>query len=317
VLLCVIIIPLLVLVNSAAWTIRGTVLEPSFYAEVLKKAGIYEAIPVEVGRLVAPMLESAVPKNAPRREELLSAMRNGLTSCITPSWIEDQVQGIVRATLAYLKGEGPLGALGIDLTEPKANLAAFMEGLKLPGQALAEMKKGLSQIPDRIGPTHTMVQPMLAALSGARPAVQAMMVAASAGAYVFGLVVFGACIMSGSVRAAGVWVGSGLLLGGTAAILATLLGRFAVMNVASGFSAGPGISTLSVQTIVEMASEEVLSRIQVFGAASAGVGALAVMLALLFRPKQAAERGAAGPPAVTEGGGEAKAQPPAGPQGPA
>lgn len=299
-LMCAILLPILVLANTAAWTARLMLLEPSFHLAMLKKVNMYAAVPDLLGAVIDMELAKRPDLKPAQRDEVARVLRAGLAEVVPPSWVEAEVNRLVSGSLEFLRGGGPPPELTISLREPKAKAMEFLATQKIPASFVGEIKKILSHVPDEFSPGQQQKGQMAMALSPVRPVVQAVMLAGPAGMLAAMVLALLTWLVAGRNRGFVAWLGVGLLVGGIGVIALGMMGRVSVFQMTTGFMLTPPFNALPVQAWVEATLLKILSTVQVVGTSVAVAGALLIAIPQMIqrtRPDSEAP-GQAAPPST-------------------
>ncbi len=281
--MCIIVLPLMILVNTAGWTTRLMLLDPSFHLAMLKKADIYAAVPDLLSEMIGLELEKKADLKPVQRDEALRLLRAGIAESVPPSWVESEMSRLVSGSLDFLKGGSRPPELSVSLRDPKAKAIEFLAAQKMPSPFLAEIKKMMSGLPDEIspfGPTDTQTG---MALAGIRPQVQMVMLAGPAASLATMVLLLLAWLVSGRSRAFAAWLGSGCLLGGIGVAVLSMAGKISLLRMTGGLMLPHPFSVLPVQAWAELTILKVLATVQMAGSGVAVAGVLCFAVPLLVR----------------------------------
>jgi hypothetical protein len=280
-LLCAILVPVLLLLDSAAWTLRFTLLDPAFYLKGFREVGMYEAIP---GTLAKALPGATAGAEAAPGDQAGAGLIAALASrAVTPAWLEREVSRAVEGIVGYVSGRKPTVDLRVDAKDPKARAAEFLAAEA--GRDAGELQQAMGMIPDEV--TGDMLFPasqLEQALGGFRANVRMLVLAGPVllgAAAVLGLI---AWLVVGGGRGARVWLGAGLVTVGTVVVTLGLVAVPMAFQFAAGVNLSPQFAGVPLRAWLETSATRVLRLWQTMGASVLAAGtALIVVRRLPWR----------------------------------
>ncbi|NPV71359.1 MAG: hypothetical protein HPY55_12055 [Firmicutes bacterium] len=282
-LMCVVLLPCLILVDTAGWTARAMLLEPSFHISMLKKVNMYSAAAAFLGEAASSELLKKPDLKASERDAIAQVIRAAMSEIVSPAWIEEEVNRLLTGSLKFLKEGGPAPELGISLRERKAMAIEYLTTQKIPAPFLAEIKKAISNLPDGVPPSRLQAEQAVMAMSRIRPQVQAIMLAGPAGALATMLLVLLAWLVAGRGRGIAAWLGAGFLAGGIGVTALGMTGRVSLLGMTSGFQLSPPFNALPLQAWVEATVFKILATWQIAGSGIAFAGVLLLVIPFMAK----------------------------------
>ena len=283
-LLCAILVPVLLLLDSAAWTLRFTLLDPAFYLKGFREVGMYEAIP---GALAKVLPEATGGPGAAPGDQSGMGMIGALASrAVTPAWLEREVSRAVEGLVGYVSGSKPTLDLRVDLKDPKARVAEFLaaEG----GRNAGELQQAMATIPDEVtGNTLFPASELEQALGAVRANVRILVLAGPVLLGVAAVLALIAWLVSGGGRGARVWLGAGLVTVGSAVVILGLVAVPMVFQFAAGVNLSPQFAGVPFRAWLETSATRLLRLWQTMGASALAVGTVLIVVRRLPRRKDA------------------------------
>ncbi|MGE5486096.1 MAG: hypothetical protein ACM3X4_13880 [Ignavibacteriales bacterium] len=294
--LCLILLPAILIVDCPFWVCRITLLDASFHAAVLRDSGVYPAASATLSDSVVRWVEQSPELRPLQRDEIVSALRSGVSEAITPAWMEGEVNRLMSGALGYVKGESPPPRLSVDLREPKARMTEALARSGLPVPLLDLVGASVSRIPDDFVPTSLETEQAVSGLARARPVVWVIMTGGPAGAVVAVVVALIAWLTGQRRPAVARWIGAGAAEAGAVTMAAVAIARIYSLQASATLELPALLSAMRARELAGNTIARVLAVWQAFGVGIAAAGL--VLIALSFLPAMRREDRAGAPPAA-------------------
>ena len=290
--LCAALVPALTIAATAGVTIRSTLLDPSFYTESLKKAGMFSVISSRVAQAGAEVVLQNRQVPAAQREVLARLMKESTESTVDAAWVERQFGRIFPGIVNFLKGAGPEPDLKIDLREVKSRALAYL-GKASPATPLAaELGKAWSSVPDEINPsTFRELGRLPSLLWDVRSSIQPLLLLGPIALAAMGAAGLTVLLVAGRAASGLRWAGTSILAGGMIDIAAAVLGGPRLLQgLVKAIQAGPELDVAPVRSWFEQAVSQLARNVEIAGLAFVGLG-LVLLLASRFVRGRGADSG--------------------------